>query len=146
VPKAPAPPLATSCHPVLFSALKGDAMDQYDIAYAREHLTELMEKAARGEDVSIVDPARGAFRLMADGAPAQSTGKSATSKSPNAAPPQTRPYDLTAPRVTDTMPKFMPLAEPRKLGQLEGIIPPPPDDFFDPLDEDELKLWYGGKT
>ncbi len=41
-------------------------MDQYDITYAREHLAELIEKAARGEDVSIVDPVRGAFRLTAD--------------------------------------------------------------------------------
>ena len=31
----------------------------------------------------------------------------------------------------------------RRLGLLEGKIPPPPDDFFDPMDEDELKLWYG---
>jgi antitoxin (DNA-binding transcriptional repressor) of toxin-antitoxin stability system len=105
-------------------------MDQYDIAYAREHLAELIEKAARGEDVSIVDPARGAFRLTADGA----GSKAAATPMP--------PYD----RITDTMPKFVPLKKPRKLGQLEGIIPPPPDGFFDPLDEEELKLWYGDDT
>ncbi len=28
-------------------------------------------------------------------------------------------------------------------GRLIGKIPPPPDDFFDPLSEEELKLWYG---
>ncbi len=33
--------------------------------------------------------------------------------------------------------------KPRRLGLLEGIIPPPSDDFFDPLSEEELKLWYG---
>ncbi len=109
-------------------------MDQYDIAYAREHLAELIEKAARGEDVSIVDPARGAFRLTADGAGTKTAAATAA---------QTLPYDLSAPRITDTMPKFVPLASPRKLGQLEGIIQPPPDGFFDPMDEEELKLWYG---
>ncbi len=39
-------------------------MDQYDIAYARDHLLELIERAARGEEVSIKDPARGTFKLM----------------------------------------------------------------------------------
>ena len=29
----------------------------------------------------------------------------------------------------------------RQLGFLEGIIPPPPDDFFDPMSESELKDW-----
>lgn len=38
-------------------------MDQYDIAYARDHLIELIERAARGEDVSIKDPAHGTFKL-----------------------------------------------------------------------------------
>ncbi len=31
----------------------------------------------------------------------------------------------------------------RKPGSLKGTLPPPPDDFFDPLTEEELKLWYG---
>lgn len=31
----------------------------------------------------------------------------------------------------------------RRLGLLEGKIPPPPDDFFEPMSEEELKLWYG---
>ena len=30
-----------------------------------------------------------------------------------------------------------------KLGLLQGTLPPPPDGFFDPLTEDELKDWYG---
>ena len=42
-------------------------MDRYDIAYAREHLSELMDKAARGEEVSIIDPERGTFRLAPEG-------------------------------------------------------------------------------
>ena len=51
--------------------------------------------------------------------------------------------DLYAPRVTDTMPPFVPLKAPRRLGLLEGKIPLPPDDFFDPLSEEELKDWHG---
>ena len=38
-------------------------MDQFDISYARDHLPELMERAARGEVVSIIDPERGTFVL-----------------------------------------------------------------------------------
>ena len=38
-------------------------MDSYDLTYAREHLAELIDRAARGEAVSIVDPDRGTFRL-----------------------------------------------------------------------------------
>ena len=33
--------------------------------------------------------------------------------------------------------------KPRVPGQLKGILPPPPDDFFDPMTEEELKDWYG---
>ena len=40
------------------------AMDPYDIAYANQHLTELIDRAARGEEVSITDPERGTFRLQ----------------------------------------------------------------------------------
>lgn len=28
-----------------------------------------------------------------------------------------------------------------RLGRLEGKLPPPPDEFFDPLGEDELAEW-----
>ena len=41
-------------------------MDTYDIAYAREHLGELIDRAARGEAVSITDPVLGTFRLAPD--------------------------------------------------------------------------------
>ncbi len=105
-------------------------MDQYDIAYAREHLAELIEKAARGEDVSIVDPARGAFRLTIDAA---GTKTAATPK---------LPYDLSAPRVTDTMPKFVPLAEKRIPGQLKGKMQVPAR-LMEPMTEEELRDWYG---
>jgi antitoxin (DNA-binding transcriptional repressor) of toxin-antitoxin stability system len=39
-------------------------MDQYDINYAREHLDELVGKAARGEEVMIEVPGQGTFRLQ----------------------------------------------------------------------------------
>lgn len=34
----------------------------------------------------------------------------------------------------------------RRLGMLEGKIPPPPADFFDPMSEEELKQWYGDEA
>lgn len=36
-----------------------------------------------------------------------------------------------------------PMKRKIKLGLLEGKLPPPPDGFFDPLSEEELKDWYG---
>ena len=44
-------------------------MDHYDLAYAREHLGELLDRAAKGEVVSITDPERGTFRLAPDDEP-----------------------------------------------------------------------------
>ena len=38
-------------------------MGQHDLAYAREHLEDLFARAARGEDVRIVDPKVGTMRL-----------------------------------------------------------------------------------
>ena len=57
-----------------------------------------------------------------------------------------RQPDVTAPRVTDTMEPFVPLQQPRVPGRLAGKLPPPPDDFFDPLSEEELELCYGDDT
>lgn len=100
-------------------------MDKYDIKYASEHLDELTERAKRGEDVLITVPTRGAFRLLP------------ISEAAHDVPPR------RIPRVTDTMAPFVPLKEPRKPGQLAGKIPPPPEGFFDPLSDEELKDWYG---
>ena len=49
-------------------------MDSYDIAYARDHLDELIARAARGEQVSIVDPASGTVRLSLHAARQDTTG------------------------------------------------------------------------
>ena len=95
-------------------------MEDVDLRHAKEHLEELIERARRGEDVRISDPKGGTVRLT-----------------------PVREPDLFAPRVTDTMEPFVPLKEPRVPGRLAGKIPPPPDDFFDPMNDEELKLWYG---
>lgn len=39
-------------------------MERYDLEYARTHLDELIERAAKGEEVTILDPARGELRLV----------------------------------------------------------------------------------
>jgi antitoxin (DNA-binding transcriptional repressor) of toxin-antitoxin stability system len=97
------------------------AMEDVDLRHAKEHLEDLMERAKRGEDVRISDPVIGTVRLTAVGG----------------APP------VKSHRVIDTMEPFVPLKEKRKLGRLKGKIPPPPDDFFDPMTEEELRDWYG---
>ena len=95
-------------------------MEDVTLAHAKEHLEELVARAARGEDVRIVDPMAGTVVLTA-----------------------ARKPDVTAPRVTDTMPPFVPLTADRVPGRWKGRLPPPPEDFFDPLTEEELKDWYG---
>ena len=98
-------------------------MEDVTLAHAKEHLEELIERAARGEDVRIVDPKVGRVRLMA---------VDSASVAPR--------------RATDSMPPFVPLAQPRVPGRLEGKVPPPPPGFFDPLTNDQLKEWYGDEA
>ena len=95
-------------------------MEDIDLRHAKEHLEELIERARRGEDVRIVDPKLGTVRLTAV---------------PDAP-------DLTAPRVTDTMPPSVPLKEPRVLGHLKGKMKVPAR-LMEPMSEEELKDWYG---
>ena len=84
-------------------------MEDVDLRHAKEHLEELLERAARGEDVRISDPRLGTIRLTAVA--------DAASEAPK-------------------RPKRVP-------GSLKDKLPPPPDDFFDPMTEEELKDWYG---
>ena len=50
-----------------------------------------------------------------------------------------RPYAKLVPFEPKTV------REPRKPGRLKGVIPPIPDCvWFDPLPEEELRLWEGG--
>ena len=88
-------------------------MERYDITYAREHLSELIVRAARGEDVSISDPEHGTFRLARD-----------------------RPAAVgDAAVVEPTMPKPV-------LGQWKGKLTVPAR-LFEPLNEEELKWLSG---
>ena len=80
-------------------------MEDVSLDHARDHLVELLQRAAHGEDVRISDPAFGTVKLEHVGTAAMK-------------------------------PKRVP-------GLLKGILPPPPDDFFDPMTEEELKDWYG---
>jgi antitoxin (DNA-binding transcriptional repressor) of toxin-antitoxin stability system len=41
-------------------------MDDVTLPYAKEHLEDLIDRAARGEVVRISDPKSGAFRLVPD--------------------------------------------------------------------------------
>lgn len=95
-------------------------MEDVSLAHAKEHLEELIARARQGEPITIRDDKLGAVRLMPE-----------------------HSYDAAAPRLTDTMPPFVPLAEDRKLGRLKGILPTLADEFFDPMSEEELKDWYG---
>jgi hypothetical protein len=52
------------------------------------------------------------------------------------------PCDLTAPRITVTMPKFLPLAKKRTPGQLKGKMQVPAR-LMELISEDELRDWYG---
>lgn len=94
-------------------------MEDVDIAHAKDHLEDLIERARRGEDVRIADPKGGSVRLT-----------------------PVREPDVTAPRVTDTMPPFVPLKEPRKLGHLKGKMKVP-ERLMEPMSKEELKDWYG---
>jgi antitoxin (DNA-binding transcriptional repressor) of toxin-antitoxin stability system len=96
-------------------------MDDVNLAHAKDHLEELMARAASGEDVRITDPKLGTVKLL---------------RVP-------REPDLTAPRVTDTMEPFVPLKEKRVPGLLKGRLTIP-DGIFDPMSDEELKDWDGG--
>jgi antitoxin (DNA-binding transcriptional repressor) of toxin-antitoxin stability system len=84
-------------------------MEDVTLAHAKEHLEELVERAARGEVVRIVDAKLGTIQLT-----------------PSA-----------------ELPAVLPAAKPeRRPGRWKDRLPPPPDDFFEPLSEEELKHWY----
>jgi hypothetical protein len=84
-------------------------MESVSVAEAKEHLDDLLQRAARGEDVRIADPSFGEVKLQ----------RMAATSNPD-----------------HVLPKRVP-------GSLKGILAAPPDDFFDPMTEDELKDWYG---
>ena len=94
-------------------------MEDVSLAQAKDHLEELIERAARGEDIRISDAKFGTVRLTPISAP-----------------------DLLAPRVTDTMEPFVPLAKDRVPGRLKGRMKVPAR-LMEPMTEEELRDWYG---
>jgi antitoxin (DNA-binding transcriptional repressor) of toxin-antitoxin stability system len=94
-------------------------MEDVSLTHAKDHLEELIERASRGEDIRISDAKLGTVRLTPVGFP-----------------------DLLAPRVTDTMGPFVPLANDRVPGRLKGKMKVPAR-LMEPMTEEELKDWYG---
>jgi antitoxin (DNA-binding transcriptional repressor) of toxin-antitoxin stability system len=93
-------------------------METVTLAHAKEHLEDLIARARRGEDVRIADPHYGSVRLTQVPVP-----------------------DVTAARVLDTMPPFVPLAQDRVPGRLAGKMVVPAR-LMEPMSEDELRDWY----
>ena len=50
-------------------------MEDVDLRHAKEHLEELLERAARGEDVRITDSRLGPFRLTAVASAMEGSGR-----------------------------------------------------------------------
>jgi antitoxin (DNA-binding transcriptional repressor) of toxin-antitoxin stability system len=95
-------------------------MEDVSLTHAKDHLEELVERAARGEEIRISDAKLGTVRLMRVGTP-----------------------NLLGPRVTDTMEPFAPLAKDRVPGRLKGKMKVP-ERLMEPMSEEELRDWYGG--
>jgi antitoxin (DNA-binding transcriptional repressor) of toxin-antitoxin stability system len=94
-------------------------MEDVSLTHARDHLEELIERAARGEDILISDAKVGTVRLTRIGV-----------------------ADLLAPRVTDSMDPFVPLAKDRVPGRLKGKMKVP-ERLMEPMTKEELRDWYG---
>ena len=94
-------------------------MENVTLDHAKDHLEELIERAARGEDIRISDTKLGTVRLAPISAP-----------------------DLLAARTTDTMEPFVPLAQDRVPGRLKGRMKVPAR-LMEPMAEQELRDWYG---
>ena len=94
-------------------------MEDVSLAHAKGHLEELIERAVRGEDIRISDAKVGTVRLA-----------------------PIRTPDLLAPRTTDTMEPFVPLAQDRVPGRHKGKMKVPAR-LLEPMTEEELRDWYG---
>ena len=91
-------------------------MEQVTLAEAKENLDELMQRAARGEDVRIVDPKLGTVKLQ----PVADKGAEA-----------------------ETLSDIEPLKHKRVPGRLAGVMQSPAR-LMEPMSEEELRDWYGG--
>lgn len=90
-------------------------MDTFTIVEAKEKLAELVERAARGEDVRIVDPVGHAVDLKA------------------VQPPRS---------VEEASRRVGRLKGKRQLGHLTDKMTVPAR-LMEPMDADELRDWYG---
>jgi hypothetical protein len=90
-------------------------MTDVTVAHAKEHLDELIELAARGDDVRIVHPAYGAVRL-----------------GPTVGAGHTNPEAQTS----------APSAQQRDLGRFNGKYTVPAR-LMEPMTDRELEDWYG---
>ena len=88
-------------------------MEDVSIAEAKEQLEDLVQRAARGEEVRITDPKLGSLRLV-----------------------------RVEQGYTMIREPFVPLAQDRVLGQLAGKMTVPAR-LMEPMSEDELRDWYG---
>jgi prevent-host-death family protein len=114
-------------------------MDTVSLKDAKEHLEELLDRAARGEDVRIADARHGTVRLLPVGAPAVAASSSATATQ--------RPFvplaeDRVPGRLTDALEPFVPVEGQRPLGRLKGRMQIPAR-LMEPMSEEELRDWYG---
>jgi antitoxin (DNA-binding transcriptional repressor) of toxin-antitoxin stability system len=94
-------------------------MEDVSLAHAKDHLEELIRRAAKGEDIRISDTELGTVRLTPIRIP-----------------------DVLAPRVTDTMEPFVALGRDRVPGRLKGKMKVPAR-LMEPMTEEELRDWYG---
>ena len=95
-------------------------MEHYTPAEAKDMIEELVARAARGEDVRIGKVNGVTVKLM----------------------PVDKAPEVTAKRITDSMPPFVPLEKDRELGRLAGKMQVPAR-LMEPMSEEELRDWYG---
>ena len=90
-------------------------MEDVTIDHAKEHLEDLVARAARGEDVTIVDPKRDKVKIK---------------------------LTVLEVAVEESLPT--PLRKPRRLGLLEGRMQAPAR-LLEPMTAEELADWNGAE-
>lgn len=93
-------------------------MEDVSLAHAKDHLEELIQRAAKGEDIRISDTKLGTVRLTPIRA------------------------DHLVSRVTELMEPFVPLIRDRVPGRLKGKMKVPAR-LMEPMTGEELRDWYG---
>jgi antitoxin (DNA-binding transcriptional repressor) of toxin-antitoxin stability system len=101
-------------------AVEDGSMEQVTLAEAKEQLDDLMQRAARGEDVRIVDAKLGTVQLT----------------------PVVPVDHVNAAGPLDTRVTPVKRGQKRRLGQFEGKMQAP-NNLMEPMTEEELRDWYG---